>query len=177
MAKRKQLRPATYSTREDGHILIHRIGPNGEMCRASADTEAQARASGMSANWNKNGDGKPTVNKPNGTGYWNTSRDGDKCYAHHDLWIAKHGPIPEGFQVIFRDGCSDHLEDDNLMLEENEANPHRMAARAANEAKRTALEEFNAALDKAEGRFRPKGMAAVTRLDRSLRDKAARDDS
>jgi hypothetical protein len=68
------------------------------------------------------------------------------------------------------------VEDDNLILEARKTNPHRMAARAINDAKRKALEERNASIDKAMGKPRAKrGVVAVKHLDRSLRDKAAKD--
>jgi hypothetical protein len=102
MTRRPELLSATYSTRGDGINLIHHTGPNGEPCCVTAETEAKARSNGMSANWNKNGDGKPTASRPDGTAYWNAGRDGSERYVQHDLYAASHGPLPDGFHVSFR---------------------------------------------------------------------------
>lgn len=68
---------------------------------------------------------------------------------HHVVWIERHGPIPDGHKVIFKDGNKDHWQLGNLELLSNSAQVRRHATghnqftRSAAARTSTLLQNFN----------------------------------
>ncbi|WP_295353060.1 HNH endonuclease signature motif containing protein [uncultured Succinivibrio sp.] len=64
-----------------------------------------------------------TVKKDQLNGYWyhkynmhGKTKRGRWILLHHEIWIKAHGPIPQGYVVIFLDGNKDNLALDNLAM-------------------------------------------------------------
>lgn len=51
-----------------------------------------------------------------GQGYLRGTKDGHRVYLHKLLWERAHGPVPEGFQLHFKDNDKEHCAIENLEL-------------------------------------------------------------
>jgi hypothetical protein len=158
-------RPLTYWDRPtDGVQMVRLTGPQGQSCNACAATYHEAiQRYGLSHNWNRSSDS-------NGNHYWQQGH----TYLHHLLDCVLHGELPEGEERHFADGNPDNLDDDNMKRRPRGSNRYIAEDRAKKDAARRALEQYNAALDKATGTKRPRGLNAALKLDKSLRDRDAR---
>ena len=53
---------------------------------------------------------------PDGQGYLRGTKDGRRVYLHKVNWVAAHGPIPEGFQLHFKENDKGNCDPSNLEL-------------------------------------------------------------